>query len=368
MRFLLSISLLGLMSILPATGTAQDIKPPVTMDKVQVPDGSPDELLQLMQGAAQEAQQSGLPFPDNFKLFAFTVIKAGDKVVAHKEATDEQKQNAEFAQLSVMWQGMQYAPKTFAPLSKERAEAFLKAKPKSDVAGEYKALLFQAKYADAEKIPAEAREEVMGLLKDNPDSRLTMSLVMSFVQQLEEKAQPDEAIQFIEQVLEISDSDQLAQALEGKLANLKLIGSEMELSGPTLEGKEFNLEQFKGKVVLVDFWATWCGPCIAELPNVKAAYEKYHEKGFEIVGVSLDDSKEDLEAFVKKNEMPWVQVIFNEESKRGWDNPIARRYGISGIPAMYLIGRDGKVITDQVRGEGVLEAKVEEALKKSPKS
>jgi thiol-disulfide isomerase/thioredoxin len=102
--------------------------------------------------------------------------------------------------------------------------------------------------------------------------------------------------------------------------------------------------------VLVDFWATWCGPCIAEIPNVLEQYEKYHDKGFEVVGVSLDQDREALEKFVAEQKIPWP-ILFEKPEGEGWQHPLATFYGITGIPTVVLIGRDGKVITLDARGE-----------------
>lgn len=125
----------------------------------------------------------------------------------------------------------------------------------------------------------------------------------------------------------------------------------------SLEGKPLKLEDYKNKVVLIDFWATWCGPCIAELPNVKDAYEKHHGKGFEIIGISLDQSEEKLKEFIKSKEMPWPQYF----DGKGWQNALAVKYGVNSIPATYLLDREGKIIGQGLRGEQ-LEKAVASAL------
>lgn len=123
------------------------------------------------------------------------------------------------------------------------------------------------------------------------------------------------------------------------------IGKPFEAKLTTLDGKELNLpEDLKGKVVLIDFWATWCGPCIAGIPEVKQVYAKYKDKGFEIVGISLDreDQKDKLAQFVKDRGMDWIHTY----TGKGWEDPTAGKYGIRSIPSLWLVGRDGKVITD----------------------
>ena len=114
-----------------------------------------------------------------------------------------------------------------------------------------------------------------------------------------------------------------------------------------LDSKPVSLADYRGKLVLLDFWATWCGPCIVELPKVKEAYEKYHDKGFEIIGISLDTDEAALRKFIKENQLPWRQVF----DGKGWETPLAQQYGVRGIPAQFLIDQEGRVISVKARGE-----------------
>ena len=123
-------------------------------------------------------------------------------------------------------------------------------------------------------------------------------------------------------------------------------------------GKPISLASFKGKYVLLDFWASWCGPCRAENPNVLAAYQKFSPKGFTILGVSLDNNKDKWLDAVKKDRLAWTQV----SDLKGWQNKVADLYGIKGIPMNYLLDKEGKIIAKSLRGED-LEKKLEELTK-----
>lgn len=114
-----------------------------------------------------------------------------------------------------------------------------------------------------------------------------------------------------------------------------------------IDGKPLSVSQYKGKTVLIDFWATWCGPCMRELPNVQKVYQKYHDKGFEIIGISLDSNKDTLAGFLKQEKIPWQQYC----DTKGWQSPLAEKYGIVSIPSTFLLDKDGKIFAKNVRGD-----------------
>ena len=120
-----------------------------------------------------------------------------------------------------------------------------------------------------------------------------------------------------------------------------------DLVGPTPDGPEYALSKLRGKVVLVDFWASWCGPCRRENPNVVAMYQKYKDKGFEILGVSLDRDAEAWKKAIEMDGLTWKHI----SDLKGWQSQHARLYSVNSIPATVLVDRDGRIITRNLRGE-----------------
>lgn len=159
------------------------------------------------------------------------------------------------------------------------------------------------------------------------------------------------------------------------LVQLEAVSKPLEIAFTAVDGTQVDLKQLRGKVVLIDFWATWCGPCIAELPNVKQVYADYHDKGFEIVGIALENArlatsdtteqaaeklakaKKVLTAFTAKNDMPWPQYF----DGKFWKNDISTAYAINAIPAMFLVDQNGMVVSTNARGEK-LETEVKRLL------
>lgn len=146
-----------------------------------------------------------------------------------------------------------------------------------------------------------------------------------------------------------------------RLALLKRseIGSPMlNFTQNDVDGKSVSFSSFRGKYVLVDFWASWCGPCRAENPNVLREYNKYKDKNFTVVGISLDDKPDSWKKAIKDDGMPWTQL----SDSKGWKNEVSTYYGIQGIPMTFLIDPQGNIIAKGLRG-AMLSGKLEELFK-----
>ncbi len=150
-----------------------------------------------------------------------------------------------------------------------------------------------------------------------------------------------------------------AGMLKGQLRQIDAVGKPFELTfDDAITGKKVEMSDFKGKVVMIDWWATWCGPCVAELPHVKEIYKKYKDQGFEIIGISLDNPEDKgglkaLKDFVAKNDMPWPHYY----QGNGWDSTFSSGWGIMSIPNVFLVDKDGILREIEV-------ANLEESLKK----
>jgi thiol-disulfide isomerase/thioredoxin len=191
------------------------------------------------------------------------------------------------------------------------------------------------------------------MIKDAPKRPDGYQLLMM----LAEDGSGDKVKAIAKEITESADApaDMKASA-KGLLAQSEALGKPLDIKFTALDGRDVDLSSMKGKVILIDFWATWCGPCVGEIPHVKEAYEKLNDKGFEIVGISFDSEKDALQKFVKKEKMEWPQYF----DGKGWQNAYGTTYGIHSIPTMWLVDKKGNL--RDMNARGALEEKVTKLL------
>jgi thiol-disulfide isomerase/thioredoxin len=329
-----------------------------------LPEGTPQQLMEFVDKLKQADVRpaSRREMMTYMSEVAGVSLQAADKILAQVKPADPLHERAAKMKLEAL--------SLLARLGNEKAGADMAAfaatlvdSPSPVLAREAQRLLI---VADAQKMlaggdvtkGAAVVERTAALLAADPDDQQTAGLAMQLAGAIEQMPGGEElaaaAYQSFGSAFAKSSNErvrEMAKSFEGTLRRLSLPGKPMQITGTLLKnGKPFDQKSLAGKVVLVDFWATWCGPCVAEIPNVLEQYEKYHDRGFEVVGVSLDEDREALEKFVTEQKIPWP-ILYEKPGGEGWSHPLAQFYGISGIPTVVLIGRDGNVITLDARGE-----------------
>lgn len=200
-------------------------------------------------------------------------------------------------------------------------------------------------------VKAQTERTIDSLVTNYPDSYAVALIVNNFVAKQRELPEVEKMYESLTPRIK---NAYLGRKLKMTIDNIKktAVGSMApDFTLQTPDGKDVSLSDYRGKNVLLDFWASWCGPCLREVPNVKKVYDRYHSQGFEILSVSLDDKKDNWENAIEKYDLNWGHV----SSLKGWLCPVAKLYSVSGIPAMFLIDKTGKIIASELRGEELAE-------------
>ncbi len=197
---------------------------------------------------------------------------------------------------------------------------------------------------DTPQQAAELEARIVRYIHRNPDDPKANALQVRRLDLLK-MSDPKKAADLLA-TLTTSDDPKVAAAARGRQELQGLEATPLDWKFTAVDGRSVDLAAWRGKIVLVDFWASWCPDCLREMPDVLTAYHKYHDQGFEVVGVSMDHDKDAMLAFLNKHQIPWPQ----EYDGKAWDSSVAVQYGVKGIPEMWLLDREGRVIATGVHG------------------
>ncbi len=219
---------------------------------------------------------------------------------------------------------------------------------------------------------AKIKEHLQSLSLKYPENSYADGVMRGAMAAFEKTHPPMESAAVWREFLDFPNP-RLANTAQEKVGALELMSGPIEFAFTALDGRQIDLKQLRGKVVLIDFWATWCGPCMLEMPNVKKVYAAYHDQGFEIIGVSCDYSPApgpkgryagtgpEVLAFTRKEGMPWPQHYEGKKHNEG-GNTLATRFAVTAIPAAFLLDQTGTVVATNLRG-AALEQAVKRLLK-----
>lgn len=351
------------------SATPQQDTPPVSEDgetdpRFIVPNGSPAEILAFAKGLSRNRPQ----FKNLNEGMEYTVkvnkaiVRAGDRILAMKGADDATIKDA-LSRKFVSTIGLIVTGNGVPPEEALEEVNRLQQDERPVVAAVARKFSVPIQALNLKILSEEQRKE----LEDEAIRRVAsqkaameaigdVTFVGDQLSRMDQNGAAADLLLRLADTIQKSTSDKktlaIGKQIRDRSVHVRLPGSEFQLEGTLFEGGEIDWQSYRGKVVLIDFWATWCAPCVAELPNVQANYAKYHDRGFDVVGISLDRDRKQLQKFLDRESLPWKQ-LFDPRAEKDprWQHPMVTKYAITQIPSAFLIDRTGKVVSVEARGE-----------------
>jgi len=326
---------------------------------------TPEELTRQLEALAQRrpAGRSRDEFMENFKKIQREIIAVADQMLTHPDAAGEKGDKLTSDALGAKFSALRMLARLGDEKANGEAADMLKLhaddkRPRVAEVVESATLIKRftpPPDADAAKMKAliEDARQYFATAKLRPEHVMIMHQLANYLEQTGDNAAAADAMKSFGEALSKNPDPkfaQIGQQFLGTARRLGLLGQPMEVYGQFLDGKQIDWASYRGKVVLVDFWATWCGPCIRELPNIVSNYEKYHDRGFEVIGISVDENRKPVDDFIAQRKLPWNIAMDKDFKEAGKSESLATHYGVTGIPTVILIDREGKVVSLNARG------------------
>ena len=200
--------------------------------------------------------------------------------------------------------------------------------------------------------------DLQDFLNKNPGAAEAPEALLQLASANEFNGEEDEASKQYTKVVQNHSGTEAARKAAGSLRRLELVGKALAIKGSGLQNESIDMAQYRGKAVLVVFWASWATPFKTELPELKKIAEKYRDRGLEVVGVNLDNERAEVDAFLKENPLTWPQIV----ESGGLEGRLAIEYGITSVPTMFLADAQGKVVNRNIRTSAEAGRQIEKLL------